>query len=383
MKRRTTLLLSALAVLLLILWQAGVFNTNTIGPDTTPPAASGPDQSEPAVTVLAQLADIDDVYEAVGTIRPRTETSIEAQVTGRIREVRVRAGDFVKRGELLIVLDDRELSARAQGSKEGQASARSALEQSRQGVAEAKAAFDKAAAQYKRIKTLFEEKAVAQRELDQAEAEYLQAEARLSQTRDAVTGAEAGLRQAAKLTEESQIARGYTEIRAPEDMEVARRMAEPGDLAVPGKPLLIVQTAGSLRLEAHVREGLIARVRPGAELTVAVPALDRTVIGVVEEVVPAADPTTRTFLVKVGLPELLGAYPGMFGRLLVPAGIRRAVLLDARAVARTGQMETVRVRDGETWRTVYVRTNPAPGGEVEVLSGLAGGEAVALPGGAQ
>ncbi|MCK9240459.1 MAG: HlyD family efflux transporter periplasmic adaptor subunit [Desulfocurvus sp.] len=318
----------------------------------------------------------------MGTIRPRTETSIEAQVTARIVEVRVREGDFVKRGEVLVVLDDREHAARADSAAQARASAQAGLEQARQGVSEAKAAFDTAAAQYKRIKTLFAGRAVAQSEMDQAEAAYLQAEARLSQAREAVAGAQAALGRAAKQYEEADIARGYTVIRAPEDMEVARRTAEPGDLAVPGRALLVVQTAGSLRLEAFVREGLVARVRPGTELPVAVGALERTVPGVVEEVVPAADPTTRTFLVKVGLPDLPGGYPGMFGRLLVPAGRRPAVLLDARAVVRTGQLETVRVRDGDAWRTVLVRTVPAGGGEVEVLAGLEGGQTVALPGGA-
>lgn len=380
MKRRLVLVLGSAVVLLVVLWQAGALRTGTIAPGPGAAPAPGP---EPEATATTRQADIDDIYEAVGTIRPRTETSIEAQVTARIVEVRVREDDFVKRGEVLVVLDDREHAARADSAAQARISAQAGVEQARQGVSEAKAAFDTASAQYKRIKALFAERAVAQSEMDQAEAAYLQAEARLSQAREGVAGAEAALGRAAKQHEEAAIAQGYTVIRAPEDMEVAKRAAEPGDLAVPGRALLVVQTAGSLRLEAFVREGLVARTRPGAELAVAVPALERTVTGVVEEVVPAADPATRTFLVKVGLPDLPGAYPGMFGRLLVPAGRRPVVLLDARAVVRTGQLETVRVREGDAWRTVFVRTVPAGNGEVEVLAGLDGGQTVALPGGAR
>ena len=380
MKRRRARVLGSAAVLLGVLWQAGALRTGTIAPGS----GSAPQpEHQPRETTQTRQADIDEIYEAVGTIRPRTQTSIEAQITAKIIEVRVRAGDFVKRGEVLVVLDDREHAARADSAAQAQASARAGLEQARQAVSEARAAFDTAAAQYRRIKTLFAERAVAEREMDQAEAEYLQAEARLSQSREAVAVAEAALGRTAKQHEEAGIAQGYAVIRAPEDMEVASRTAEPGDLAVPGKPLLVVQTAGALRLEAFVREGLIARARPGTELSVAIPALERMVSGVVEEVVPAADPTTRTFLVKVGLPDLLGAYPGMFGRLLVPSGRRTAVLVDVRAVTRTGQLETVRVLDEDTWRTVFVRTIPARGGEVEVLAGLAGGQTVALPGGLQ
>ena len=97
---------------------------------------------------------------------------------------------------------------------------------------------------------------------------------------------------------------------------------------------------------------------------------------------PSADPATRTFLVKVGLPDLPGAYPGMFGRLLVPAGTRRAVLVPASAVRRVGQMETVAVHEDGGWRSVFVKTGKESGGLIEVLSGLRGGETVAVaPGG--
>jgi HlyD family secretion protein len=159
---------------------------------------------------------------------------------------------------------------------------------------------------------------------------------------------------------------------------VVKRMVEPGDLAMPGKPLLIVQTAGSMRLEAYVREGLINEVQPNKELMVRIDSLKKTVKGTVEEVVPSADPKTRTFLVKVGLPDLIGAYPGMFGILLVPAGSRQAVLVPTEAVRRVGQLETVMVQEGRDWRTYSVKTGQTHGDLIEVLSGLNGNETVAL-----
>jgi HlyD family secretion protein len=76
----------------------------------------------------------------------------------------------------------------------------------------------------------------------------------------------------------------------------------------------------------------------------------------------------------------MGAYPGMFCRLLVPSGERSAVLIPADAVIRVGQLETVKIKEGDTWQTVYIKTGRAIDGLVEVLSGLDGTETVALPG---
>lgn len=354
------------------------------GSDTIDPAARQPTKTvaAPKATTQVRTEEVDELYEAVGTIRPRTETRIEAQVTGKVRKVLVRAGDFVRRGEPLIELDDREGKSRLAQAGDGLRSAKAMREEARQAVKEAQAALTNADAQFRRILALRKDQAVTQREEDQARAEFLQAEARVRRAQEALAGAEAGVARAAEALEETRIALGHTIIRAPEDMEVARRMAEPGDLAVPGKPLLIVQTAGTMRLEAHVREGLIGSVRVGRELGVSIPALGRSGLGVVEEVVPSADPATRTFLVKVGLPDSLGGHTGMFGRLLVPSGTHDAVLVDAAAVRRVGQLETVLVNEEGTWRSVFVKTGARRGADVEVLSGLSGSETVGLWGAA-
>jgi RND family efflux transporter MFP subunit len=182
--------------------------------------------------------------------------------------------------------------------------------------------------------------------------------------------------------EESRIALSHTRIRAPEPGQVARRLVEPGDLALPGRPLVVLQTGGALRLEALVREGLIRRVGLGQELTVAVPSLETTLGGKVEEIVPAADPATRTFLVKVLLPPAPGLYAGMFGRLLIPAGREEVVLIPGEALVRVGQLETVLIRGEAGWQRAYVTTGQRREGMVEVLSGLEGGETLALPEGA-
>jgi RND family efflux transporter MFP subunit len=197
-----------------------------------------------------------------------------------------------------------------------------------------------------------------------------------------VAAAQARSREADKVIREAEIDLEHTAILAREAGEVAKRLVEPGDLAFPGKKLLVLQTGASLRLEAMVREGLIGRVRVGDRVGVVVSALGEgaPLEAVVDEMEPLADPVTRSFLVKARLPEAPGLYPGMFGRLLVPLGEREAVLVPEAAVIRVGQLETVMVRQGDAWQPVHVRTGERVGkGEmVEVLSGLSGGETVGV-----
>jgi multidrug efflux pump subunit AcrA (membrane-fusion protein) len=378
--KKTTIfrILGAVGLVLLIAYMGGIFATDLISPGQTP----GDERPayRPDATAEAERTEITETYEAVGTVRPLAESSVEAQVSGKIVSVRVRAGDNVERGDVLVVLEDREYQARLDQALQGLNSAKAAREQARQKIEEAEAAFDEATSQFQRIKTLYESGAVTQRELDQAEAAFLQTRSRLQQAKDGLSRAEADVLRARKMVEEAQIALGYTRIKAPEAGQVAQRLADPGDLAAPGKPLLVLQTPGNLRLEAYVREGLIHKVRPGEEFDVRIGSLESTVDGVVTEVVPSADPRTRTFLVKVGIPEMPGVHPGMFGRLLIPEGTRPAVLVPEGAVRRVGQLETVLVKEGEDWKTYYVKTGRTMDGMVEVLSGLSGGETVAVPG---
>ncbi len=336
-----------LALILIVLYSAGAFTSGKIKPQAVPRDAAPP--AAPEGTLRAELAQAPEYYQAVGTLRPVSEATVEAQAPGRVVKVLVRAGQAVEKGQLLAQLDDQQFQAR--------------LSQARQGLAAAKAGFDRANSEYERVKKFAQVEAATAQNLEQAKAAFL--------------GAEAGLRQAQQQVQEAEVALGYTRLTATASGQVVRRTVEPGDLALPGKPLLTLQTSGGLRLEALVREGLIAKVQVGGQVRVEIPSLGRGVDGKVEEVIPAADPQTRSFLVKVGLEPAPGMYPGMFGRLLLPLETRAAVLIPRAALRRVGQLEMVRVRTPGGWQSVYVTTGRQLDGQVEVLSGLKGGEILA------
>ncbi len=340
--------------------------------------ASPAGSAEEVRSIRAATEKVTDWYEAVGTIRPRTESSIEAQVTAQVLDVKVRPGDKVEKGQVLVSLDNRQPTSRLDQSRQGLKSATAGKKQALQGVAAARAAFHQAEANFRRTRKYFQSQAATSQQLEVAESAYLQAKAGLSQAREALTAAEAGIRQAEEVVREAEISLGYTVISAPEDGEILRRLVEPGDLALPGKPLVILQTAGHLRMEAYVREGLIRKVGPGTHLSVYVTTLDKRLDAVVEEIVPYADPQTRTFLVKSSLPATPGLYPGMFGRLLIPVEEHEAVVIPEAAVRKIGQLELVSVQEGDAWQCRYIQTGKQVRDGIEVLSGLAGGETLRL-----
>jgi len=317
---------------------------------------------------------ITECYEAVGTIRPVTEASIESQVTAQVLDVKVRPGDKVFKNQLLVSLDNRQLMSRFDQAKQTLKTAISGKKQGKQTIIAASAAFTQAESDYKRTKIYFESQAATPQDVEKAESAYLQAKATLNRAKEALSASESGIKQAEEIVKEAGIALGYTEIRAPESGKVLKRLVEQGDLALPGKPLIILQTTGSLRLEAYVREGLIRKIQPGTFLKVTINTLNET--ATVEEIIPYADPQTRTFLVKALLPRIYGIYPGMFGKLHIPVKDLQVVVIPKIAVRNIGQLELVTVKENNSWKTRFIKTGKTFGDKVEVLSGLSGDETI-------
>jgi HlyD family secretion protein len=347
--------------------------------ETIPPGSLAGDTrttAPPAHEGVVEQADIARVYEAVGTIRPLTESVIESQISAQILSVFHTPGKPVKKGELLVELDARRLQSQLKQARESVSGAEKQLAQTRKSINEAQAGLEQATAQYDRAKKLFDSGIVPSQKLEIDKSAYLQATARLEKAKEAEAAAQSAIRQMQEAQKETKIALGYARITSPDDGVVAERMADPGDLAVPGKPLLIIQTSGALRLEAHVREGLISRIKVGQNYPVAISTLNKTIDSVIEEIVPYADPATRTFLVKASLPTTPGIYPGMFGRLMIPVQTENTLLIPEQAVRRIGQLEMIYVKQNNAWQSVYIKTGRTRDGKTEVLAGLTGNETI-------
>ncbi|HUW81532.1 MAG TPA: efflux RND transporter periplasmic adaptor subunit [Phycisphaerae bacterium] len=329
-------------VVLLLLWLAGSFHEKIAPGELAKPRIllGG------AATVLCNAADVSVVDSAVGSIEAVRATEVSAKILARIKAINVAAGQAVKANDVLVVLDDADLAAR--------------LEQAAAARDAAKAALDQAQVDSERIKRLLESAAATEREATTAENNLRAAQARYEQASQAVT--------------EAQTVLDYAVIRSPMDGIVIDKLAEAGDMAKPGQPL--VKLFDRLQLVATVRESLAERLKVGEDLTVHVEALNKSCQGRVSEIVPEADPMSRSFQVKVVGPCAPGIIPGMFGRLEIPLGQRRELRVPASTVMNVGQLEMVLVVEDGHIRRQFVRTgarsvDSESGKEVmQILSGL-------------
>jgi multidrug efflux pump subunit AcrA (membrane-fusion protein) len=160
---------------------------------------------------------------------------------------------------------------------------------------------------------------------------------------------------------------------------VVDRLADPGDMAIPGRPLMTIYDPSALRLEVSVAEHLRPKVRVGDLVKISIDPLGLSFDGEIAEIIPASDASSRSFMVRVPIPPGRGAHPGMYGRIWLPIDSTDIILIPPYAVRRVGQLEMVTVVHEGTAQTRAVRTGKLYPGGIEVLSGLTPGEFIGLP----
>lgn len=339
------------ALVLIVMFMSGAFRTR-IAPGVLEAAAATIAEGTETATVAAATVPVHE--EATGSVQAEHRTTVSARILAVIDQILVRAGDEVRRGDPLIQLDAAELRAR--------------VDEAERAVDAASANHRRRAADLERARRLVRDGVMSRSEFDQTEAAARIAEAELEQVRESLSRARINV--------------GYATIASPVTGKVVDRLADPGDMAIPGTPLLSLYDPSALRIEVPVRESLVARLRIGDEIAVRIGDRAETVIATVDEIVPQAEPGSRTFLVKLGMPPREDVYAGMFGRILIPAGERERVLVPRAAIERIGQLEyaTVVAADGSLSRRMVRVGRPTADGQYEVLSGLAAGERVVLYG---
>jgi RND family efflux transporter MFP subunit len=329
-------------------------------------AKTGPTlETVSGITLLtARNTTVPDYVEATGTVRAAQSAQLASQVMGTITHVSVHEGDRVRRGQVLITIDEAQQHAAYQSAKAG-------LQASHEAIAAADADYALAESTMQRYQMLYEKKSVSPHEYDEVKARLASAKAR----RDA---AHANQEQAEATVVEANTVVGFTRIRAPFDGLVIEKLADPGAMAAPGVPLLMIEDPSRFRLEAAVDESQIATARLGAEVPVTLDSLGPQVItGKVVQIVPAADPASRSFTVKIDLPPNPQVRSGIFGRAHFPRGERQSMRVPQTALLHRGQLEAVYVVGKDEIASLrYVTLGKADGNDVEVLSGLDNGERI-------
>ncbi len=317
--------------------------------------------------------------EVVGTVRARNTASVSSRIMAYVREVRVSQGDTVRAGQVLITLDSKDLDVAQRQAMEAQREAQSAEAEVESAIRAAKAQRELAQVTFDRMKGLFEKKSISNQEFDEAQARFRLAQANVEMAEAKRKQLDARIAQAREQVQIAGIQQAYTQITAPFAGVVSEKRVEPGNLATPGAPLLLIEQVGSYRLETPLDESLLPSVKRGTAVEVRVEALDRTVRATVSEIVPAIDPATRTVTVKLDLPGVANLRSGMSGRASFGAGAERVVLVPTTAVRSEGSLQVAFVVDGGVARTRMVTLGERRGDMVRVLSGLQEGEEVVSP----
>ncbi|HYL80417.1 MAG TPA: efflux RND transporter periplasmic adaptor subunit [Candidatus Acidoferrum sp.] len=339
--------------------------------------------------------EMDESTEVMGTVKSRTSTTLSSKIVGRIVALHVHEGSLVEPGQVLVELEDRDIASRVRRAEAGLREAESGLAEVDRAIAAAAATRAAAEAQrdlatstLARYQRLLDRKAVAPLEYDQvlarqkaaaadverAIAEGQVVQAKRQQVQAKIEGAKAEIASI-------QVMQDYARIAAPFSGVVTAKQAEVGSMAAPGTPLLTIEDSRRYWLETAVPESQITGIRRGQALRVQVEGAGLSISAAVSEIVPAADPATRTTLVRLDLPASPRLRSGLFGRLWLPAGRRQALHVARGAIVERGELQGVYVvgRDNIA-RFRLVRTGQTNRDATEILSGLTGGEQVVLGG---
>lgn len=320
----------------------GVLIAAGCGPSQEPtksgerPSAAAPQQPLQVAIIEVKTSQVPVSVEVTGQVTPVYQATLASRIQGMIDHLLVREGTVVRRGDTLIVLDNRDLEAE---------------------LSRMTAELDNARAQRDRMEDLYHKDAVSKQELENATRTYRVAEA----GRNAVL---------AQLS--------YTIVKAPFDGVITEKKVERGELASPGQPLLRMEDPAQLRLEATVAESDVRVVSVGSSVPVVIDALGTSPLkGTVSQILPAGDPQTHTFTMKVELPTTAGLKSGMFGRLRLEKGVSTTLLLPRSSFIERGELASLFVVGSDhVARLRWVKIGRTLEQGVEVLSGVDAGERV-------
>lgn len=346
-------------------------------------------------------SQVEDYYEAVGTVRSKTTSVLSSKIMGSIVAVHVREGDRVHAGQLLIEIDNRDAQAQLRKAQAGLREAQEALEEvdrairaaeSAKAAAEANKAL--AALTFNRYKTLLERRSVSQQEFDEVDAKYKVAEAEAGRAEQMLRSLLAKKNQAlAKIDQakadvaNAQVYSGYARITSPINGIVTAKRADVGHMASPGAPLLTIEDNVHYRLEAAVEESQAGKIRLGDRARVRIDALGQNELdGRVVEIVPTADPASRSYTVKIDLITEAGKTgtqqilrSGLFGKASFLIGQKQAITIPQKAIIERGQLVGVYVVDQSgVARLRLIKTGKQYGDRVEVLAGIKDGDLIVV-----
>ncbi|QOL24952.1 efflux RND transporter periplasmic adaptor subunit [Thalassotalea sp. LPB0316] len=329
-----------------IAWLAGFFNDKMAPSSKAPHSLSGGEKWTVSSMPIVRQETIS------ATISPMEDTVISARIMARISTIHVRAGQRVERGQLLVTLEQSELIARVKQ-----------LEQQKNAVSARLSEANKLLA---RAQQLHQQNLLSTQELDKSQANFDALKAEEMAAQEGLNQAKTNL--------------SFAKLTAPIDGVVIERLAEPGNTAQPGTPLLTIYNPSTLQVEAYVREQLAIGLTIDEALQIVIPSLELTTTATIAEIVPSANIGARSFLIKANINTAIELKPGMYATVLLNTEEENVIKVPMSYVSKLGQLDIVLVKkDGVVSRRFVKLGHVDEQDQVEVISGINDQEVIVKP----
>jgi len=331
-------------------------------------------------------------YETTGTVTAETTSTVSSKLMGTVLKILVKEGDLVRKDQLLITIDDRDIQAKIRQARSSLDEARNAGQEVEKAIVAAEKGVDAARAQkqlmdatYARFQNLKEKDSVSRQEFDEVKAKWEGAKATQAQAIAMVESLAAKRKQVKNKMDQARAAvdeassyLSYSRIHAPFAGRLVRELIDVGSMAAPGMPLLSLEKTGHFQLVAGIDESKLEFIHKDRKVKVIIPSIKfRSEDCVIEEIISAVDPMSRTIQVKIKLPQNPLVHSGLFGKAIFFTGRHQSIQVPQSAVFYKGALEGVFVIDSDSilhWRVV--KTGKTEADAVEILSGLEPGEKI-------
>jgi multidrug efflux pump subunit AcrA (membrane-fusion protein) len=340
------------------------------------------------------FGSVDDFYEATGTVRSKTTSVLSSKTLGSVVAIHVNEGDRVRAGQTLIEIDNREAAAQLQKAQAGVRETENALDEADRNIRAAQAAkaaseasLALAASTHARYQKLLERRSVSPQEFDEVQTKYKVAQAEAERATRMLASLDARRNQAVARIDQARsdvsgarVYASYARVTSPINGIITAKQTDTGMMATPGAPLLTVEDDSHYRLEASVEESQLSRIKIGDQVGVQIDAAGSgEMSGRVAEIVPAADPASRSYAVKIELPQQKNMRSGLYGKARFARDQKQAITIPATAIIQRGQLTSVFVVDEAGIAHMrLIATGKSHGNRVEVLTGLSDGERIVV-----
>ncbi len=361
-----------LPIFIFILWLGGFF-----GEKIEPGEQKKPKKVVTGVTTMkVSTVKLPELYQADGMIVSDDNAKVATKIMAEILRINVKEGDYVKKGQVLAVLDDSDIKQQLKQAQAGLEELKKARMEALAGKVAAETGYKFAKRTYERFKNLYLQNSISKQQLEEIHTKMVGAKSQYEMVLAKLKQLDAKEKQVKAQIRLLNIMLSWAKIKAPFDGYVLKKLKDVGDMVPPGYPVFVIGN-NKLVYYAQLDESLLRFVKLGQEVTIHIVNLGRTVQGKIIKLNPNIDPQNRSFSIKAAIPQLQGLTSGMYGVLSLSIAGKEKIIIPKSALVQWNQLKAVyKVDPNNIIHLTYVKVGDDFGNEVEIIAGLEDGDVI-------